>query len=187
GRARPPRPPGRRRRPWRLPCRAAVVRLLPTVSAALQAEVLPQPLGLRPTDRNLRRLRVFHPEDVIPAEPGDYLLDLVNVNQMRPVHAPEHARVQPRLQLVERPEIGRPRKLVGYYVNRVVGQGRIDYLVGLDEQKPLTHLHRHAFALVLPLRHQLDDAFHLVVQRRFADPPPRALHRLLQPGGIHWL
>src|SRR4029078_7205277 len=107
--------------------------------------------GLSPADRNLRGLRVFHPQDVIPAEPGDYLLDLIDVNQVRPVDPPENTRIQPRLELIERPEIRRARELGGYYVNRVVRQRRIDYLVGLNQQKTLTYLDGYPLAFVLPL------------------------------------
>ena len=78
----------------------------------LQLQVIPQPLGLRPADRDLRGLRVLHPEDVIPAEPGDYLLDLVDVDEMRPMHPPEHLGVEARLQFVERPVVATSRRPV---------------------------------------------------------------------------
>src|SRR2546421_5034758 len=54
------------------------------------------------------------------------------------------------------------RSLASYYVNRVVRQGRIDNLFGLNQQKTLAHLHRDPLALALPLGHELDDAFHLI-------------------------
>ena len=53
---------------------------------------------------------VLHPQDVVPTEPRDDLLDLVDVNQVRPVHAPEDVRVEPRLQLVERPVVATCRR-----------------------------------------------------------------------------
>ncbi|MCK7523830.1 MAG: hypothetical protein MZV64_42510 [Ignavibacteriales bacterium] len=59
--------------------------------------------------------RVLHPEHVVPAEPRDDLLDLVDVHQMRPVDAPEHVRVEAGLQLVERPIVGRAGHLGGRY------------------------------------------------------------------------
>src|SRR5262245_25233586 len=112
------------RQPWLAPCQAGVVRprRAPAGRAILEAQILPEPLGLSAADRYLRGLRVLHPEDVIPAEPGDYLLDLIDVNQVRPMHTPENARVEPRLQFVERPEVRRSRQLTSYYVNRVVGK-----------------------------------------------------------------
>src|SRR5512133_2062613 len=60
----------------------------------LQLQILAEPLGLRAADRDFRRLAVLHPEDVIPAEPGDYLLDLVDVDEVRPVHSPEDIGVE---------------------------------------------------------------------------------------------
>src|SRR5690606_30169047 len=80
--------------------------------AKSEPEIFPEALGLGPADRNLRRLRVSHPEDVIPAEPGHDLLDLVDVDQMRPVHPPEGVRVEVRLELVERPIVRDPRQVL---------------------------------------------------------------------------
>ena len=43
--------------------------------------------------------------------------------------APEHLWVQTRLQLVQRSIVGRPRHLPCNYVNRLIGQRRIDDLL----------------------------------------------------------
>src|SRR4029078_657014 len=82
------------------------------------------------------------PEDVIPAEPGHYLLDLVDVHQVRPVNAPEGRRVQAGLELVEGPEVTGALNLARNYINRVVGHGRENDVLGLDEHEALAHLHR---------------------------------------------
>src|SRR5918993_874915 len=89
-------------------------RILTGSSPASELQVLPQPFRLGAADRDLRRLRVPHPQDEIPAEPGDYLLDLVDVDEVRAMHAPEHRLVQLRLQFVEGPVRGHPRHLTGY-------------------------------------------------------------------------
>ena len=106
---------------------------------ASELQILPEPLGLRAADRDLRALRVLHPKDVVPAEPRDYLLDLVDIDEVRPMNAPEHVRVQTRLQLVEGSVVGRPRHLPCNYVNRLIGQRRIDDLFGLHKQEPFAH------------------------------------------------
>src|SRR6185503_4567542 len=77
----------------------------------LQLQVFAQATGLRTAHRDFGRFRVLHPQDVIPTEPRDDLLDLVDVHQVRTVYAPEDARIEPRLQLVERPIVRRPRVL----------------------------------------------------------------------------
>src|SRR5262245_33249015 len=93
-------PSGRRRRPAHPPDRSSS---RPEPARTLQLQIFPEPSGLRTADRDLRRLLVFHSQDVVPTEPRDDLLDLVDVDQMRAVHAPEDGWIEPRLQLVERP------------------------------------------------------------------------------------
>src|SRR6186713_2676965 len=93
---------------------------VPRLATTSELQVFPQPFRLRPADRNLRALRVLHPEDVVPAEPRDNLLDLVDVDQMRPMHSPERVRVETGLQLVKGPVVGCSRYLPRYYVNRLV-------------------------------------------------------------------
>ena len=90
----------------------------------LQFQVIPEPTRLRPADGNLRGLRVLHPQDVIPAEPGDYLLDFVDVHQVRPVNAPESRGIEPGLQFVERPEVARAADLACHNINRLVRPSR---------------------------------------------------------------
>src|SRR5688500_5935233 len=83
---------GRRWPPAIQPIRRAAVRVLrsPPPGPRLELQVLPEPFRLRAAHRDLRALRVLHPKDQVPAEPRDDLLDLVDVDQVRPVHAPEH-------------------------------------------------------------------------------------------------
>ena len=107
--------------------------------------------------RDFRRLRVFHPQNVIPAEPRDDLLDLVDVHQMRPMHPPEHGRVEALVQLVEGAVVGRARVLAGYYRNAFVGERGVNYFFGLHEQEALADLDREPLAPALPFRHCLDD------------------------------
>src|SRR5262249_56507830 len=59
----------------------------------LQLQVLPQPTRLRTADWNLCRLLVFHPQDVVPTEPRDDLLDLVDVHHIRSMDPPETRRI----------------------------------------------------------------------------------------------
>src|SRR5262245_59121763 len=112
--------PGRTTAPRPRPARAAAraswtatppvrVRKKPERS---ELQVLPQPPRLRAAHRDLARLLVPHSQDVVPAEPRHDLLDLVDVHQVRPMHAPEDASVEPSLKLVERPVIRRSRVLV---------------------------------------------------------------------------
>ena len=100
-------------------------------------------------------------QDVVPAEPRDDLLDLVDVHQVRAVHAPEDGRIEPRLQLVERPVVRRPRVLARYDRDAFVGQRGVDDLFGLDEQEPLADLDRQPLAAALPFGDQLDDLLEL--------------------------
>src|SRR6187399_3321538 len=89
-------------------------------SARSDLQILPEPFGLRPADGDFRRLRVLHPQDIVPAEPRDDLLDLVNVHEMRAMYPPEDARVEPILQLVERPIVRGPGVLLRDDGNPVV-------------------------------------------------------------------
>ena len=104
------------------------------------------------------------------------------------MHAPEHVRVEPRLQFVQRPVVGRARHLPCHYVNRLIGQRGIDDFVGLDEHEPLADPDRHLIAPGLAAGHHFDDLLELIVRgsggRSLAlrlDPPPGPLERLLQP------
>src|SRR5213075_561286 len=101
---------------------AAASTAVRTLRSRSDFQVLPEPLGLRAADRDFRRLRVLHPKDVVPAEPRDDLLDLVDVDQVRSMHAPEHVRIQARLEVVKRSIARRPRNLACHYVNRLVRQ-----------------------------------------------------------------
>src|SRR6476619_919682 len=172
--------------------RPAVVRMRPSCRGAapqaLELQVLAEAPCLGPAHRNLRALRVLHPEDVIPAEPGHYLLDLIDGDEVRAMHAPERGGVEARLQLIERPEIARTRNLTSNYINRLVGHRREDYLVGLNQQEPLPCLHRDLISLALSPLHELDDAFQVIVQRPlFTAPPPGALDCALEAVRIHRL
>jgi hypothetical protein len=91
---------------------------------------------------------------------------------MRAVDAPENLRIQARLELIERPVIGRPGDLACNYVNRLVEEGGVDDLIGLDEEQPVAHLDRH---LVTPDRvacKHLYDFLELIVDRGAAGPIP---------------
>ena len=83
---------------------------------------------------------------------------------MRPVHAPEDRRVEPGLEVVERPVIGGANHLPRYYVNRVIRQRRIYDLIGLDQKEALPHLERDLVpSAVASDRHHFDDLFQLIV------------------------
>src|SRR5205085_3076425 len=86
-----------------------------------QLQILPQPARVRAADRDLRRLLVLHLQDVIPAEPRHDLPDLVDVHQVRAVYPPEHRRVEPLVQLVQRPVVRRSHVLSCHYRNAFVG------------------------------------------------------------------
>ena len=74
------------------------------------------------------------------------------------MHAPEDVRVEPRLQLVERPVVRGPHVLARDDRDAFVGQRRINNLIGLHEQKALADLDRQPLAARLPLGHQLHDS-----------------------------
>ena len=94
----------------------------------LQFQVFAQPARLGSAHRDFGRFRVLHPQDVVPTEPRDDLLDLVDVDEMRAVHAPEHARIEARLQLVERPIVRRAGMLTRDDGDPVVAEGAGDAL-----------------------------------------------------------
>src|SRR5258705_8305107 len=158
--------------------------------AASELQVFPEPLRLRAAHGDLRALRVLHPEDVIPAEPGDYLLDLVDVDQVRPVYPPEHLGVEPCLQIVQGPVVRAAGHMARYYVNRLVRQRGIDDVVGLDQEKSFTNFHSHLVPPDLTPGHHLYDAFELIVQRGGprgairAQAPPGPLEGLFQAPGV---
>src|SRR5258708_12847768 len=80
-----------------------------------QLQILAQPPRLRAAHRDFRRLLVLHPQDVVPAEPRDDLLDLVDVHEMRSMHPPENGRVEPLVQFVQRTVAPCPRVLACHY------------------------------------------------------------------------
>ena len=83
---------------------------------------------------------------------------------MRPVHAPEDRRVEPGLEVVERPVVGGANHLPRYYVNRVIRQRRIYDLIGLDQKEAFPYLERYLVPpAVAPDRHHFDDLFQLIV------------------------
>src|SRR5262245_46964740 len=130
----------------------------------LQLQILPEPFGLGTAHWDLRALGVLHPEDVIPAEPGHYLLDLVDVDQMRAMNSPENVRVEPRLQVVQCPVVRAAGHMACHYVNRLVSQGGIDDVIRVDEEEPFAHLDGHLIPPHLAVRrHHFYDSFELVV------------------------
>ena len=134
---------GRRRRARRW--RSAAVGLRRR-SGRLQLQVLPEPPRLRAAHRDFRRLLVLHPQDVVPAEPRDDLLDLVDVHQMRPVHAPEDApgRAAPAARRAS-DSSDVPACWLVTTVMPVVGERRVNDFFGLDQQEPLADLDRQPF------------------------------------------
>ncbi len=110
------------------------------------------------------------------------------------MHAPEDARVEPRLQLVERPVVRRADVLVRDDRDALVRQRRVDDVLGLHEQEALADLDRQPLAPALPFGDELDDLLQLLVADARARPrgvtasasidgnaAPRALQRDLEP------
>ena len=114
------------------------------------------------------------------------------------MHPPEHARVEPFLQLVERPVVRRARVLERDDDDSVVGERGVDDLFRLYQHEPLAHLDRQPIAPVLALGDELDDLFDLGLHeagRRFAevelaidrDAAPRAVDCHLETRRVDWL
>ena len=81
------------------------------------------------------------------------------------MHPPEHFRVEAGLKLIKRPVVRHPGDLPRHYVNRLVGQGGIEDLFGLHEEKPVSDLDSHLIPPDLAIRHHFDDSLELVVHR----------------------
>src|SRR5215203_4312833 len=128
--------------------------------------------GLRSADRDLRRLRVCHPEDVIPAEPRNDLLHLVDIHQVRTVDPPEHLRVEPRMQLFEGSVVRCPRYLISHNINRILDERCMDDVVGLHEHKTVIYLDRHLVPAVFLARHHLHQPVQLTRQGLVFCPAP---------------
>ena len=103
------------------------------------------------------------------------------------MHAPEDVRVEPRLQVVQRPVVGRARNLSCNYGNRLVGQRGIDDFVGLYEHEPLADSNRDLVAPSLANGHHFDDLLKLFVRGGLGvawplrlDSPPGALQRYVE-------
>jgi hypothetical protein len=80
---------------------------------------------------------------------------------MRPVYAPENIRVEPRLQLVERPIVARadlPARCDG---DVVVGERGEDDLFGLHEHEAFADFDGQLLAPVLPLGYEADNFLQL--------------------------
>src|SRR5918993_1638643 len=137
----------------------------------LQLQVLPKAPGLRSADRDLRRLRVCHPEDVIPAEPRNDLLHFVDIHQVRAVDPPEHLGVEPRMQLFEGSVVRCPRYLISHNINRILDERRMDDVVSLHKDKTVIYLDGHLVPAVLLARHHLDQPVQLTSQRLVFSPP----------------
>ncbi len=58
-----------------------------------EAEQFPQPLGLRPADRNLGLLFVIHAQLVRALEPGNDFADAIDIHQVGAVRPPKKIRV----------------------------------------------------------------------------------------------
>ena len=82
------------------------------------------------------------------------------------MHAPEDARVEPLVQLVERPVVRRPRVLARHYRDAFVGQRGVNDLLRLHEHEPLADLDGEPFAPALAFGDELDDLLELVADRR---------------------
>ncbi len=63
-------------------------------------------------------------------------------------------RIEPSLQLVERPVVGRSGQLPCHYVNRLVAQRGVNDLIGLDQQEPLADLDSQLLPAALAVGHQ---------------------------------
>jgi hypothetical protein len=109
------------------------------------------------------------------------------------MNSPEDIRVETGLEVVQRPVVRGPCYLSSNYVNRLVGQGGKDDLLGLHQHQPFAHLDGHLVAADLPGRHHFDDALYLIVRRvytRFGrlslglHPFPSPLQGLFQPSSF---
>jgi hypothetical protein len=99
--------------------------------------------------------------------------------------APEHLWVQTRLQLVQRSIVGRPRHLPCNYVNRLIGQRRIDDLFGLHQQESFADLDSHLISS--SARHHLYEPLELIVDRVrtfLAQPSAGTTQCLFQAGTV---
>ena len=90
--------------------------------------------------------------------------------------APEHLWVQARLQLVQRSVVGRPRHLPCNYVNRLIGQRRIDDLFGLHQQESFADLDSHLISS--SARHHLYEPLELIVDRTIEVDEPALQDRI---------
>lgn len=103
------------------------------------------------------------------------------------MNTPEDPRVQARLEFVQGSVVGCPRHLPCNYVNRLVGQRRIDDLFGLNEQESFTHPDGNLIAPDLAVRHHFYEPFELIVDRPWsvlAQPAARPGKGLLQAADV---
>src|SRR3990170_4688095 len=101
----------------------------------LEVEQLAQALGLGAADGNLGVLAIAHPQLVGALETRQNLFDVVDIDEVGTVHAPEHAGIERRLQLFDGAKVGFPFELPGRQTYAAFLDRGEDQLLGIQQQQ----------------------------------------------------
>src|SRR5882672_670082 len=109
---------------------------------------------------------VGHFQHVAGFEPGDDFLDVVDVDQVGAVRAPEKFRVERRLELFDRAVIGGALDLAGNYRDGAVFDRGEEDVVGIHQEEALLRFHQELHRRSFCSAHLGDQRFEALGRRR---------------------
>src|SRR5437762_2692323 len=151
----------------------------------------PEPRAQRPrlraAERNLAAHRIAHDELVAAAEPGDDLLHVLQVHEVRLVGAEEERRVEALLEVAQR-VVGHEGALGGVRVDQAVLDPEPEHVGDRHDQDALSAVHRDLAHVDLALLLQpLEHALPVGGAVRRAEAGTHAPHRLFDAPAAEWL
>src|ERR1700735_357942 len=106
----------------------------PAASKDLEFQKLAQAFGLGARDGNFARALVVHFEHVAGLEPGDDFLDVVDIDEVRAVRAPETIGVEGGGKLLDGAVVGDAFEVARENGDGAVLDGRVNHVVGIHQE-----------------------------------------------------
>ena len=133
----------------------------------LQAKQLPQALRLRPADRQLGVFAIVHAKLVGALEPGQDLLDPVDVHHVRAMGSPEEVGIKGFKQFFQRPAVGMSFHAGGRYGDHAFVDRGETYVLLIHQDQPSRRSQQDLLLLrLLLLLQKVDERFQTLTRWR---------------------
>src|ERR1700735_5045252 len=116
-------------------------------SKRLELEEFAEAFGLRAGDRNFAGALVVHLEHVAGLEPGHHFFNVIDVDEIRAVRAPEDAGIERGHELFDGAVIGDALGVARENRDGALLDGGVDHVLGVDEDHALLRLDEQLYGL----------------------------------------